>query len=518
MRFKWIAALALSILSSAAFGQGAQFPAGTVWGNDTASQRPGKAATVSAILDRALGSTRGAIIVRGASGWAIVGPGATAGLAWISGGAGVDPAYGILGLSGGGCNAALTASNGGILYSTASACAILGGTATARLPLLSGASTTPVWGAYTLPASVTSGGVACFTSTTVQASSGVLSANAIILGGGAGVCPSPMGSLGTTTTVLHGNAAGPPTFGAVVLTTDVSGQLPLSNGGCGGTSRATCFANAAPTPTRAGDIIYWNGSTWTTLAGNNSGTAVLSENASGVPSWSAAGSGTVTSVGIANGGGISVSGSPVTGSGSITVGLRAPSVQRLTSGTGATYTTPSGVGYIKVSACGAGGGGGGSGTGSTAGNGGTGGTTTFSGGSLSCTGGAGGTIGSPAAGGTCTGSGLNFPGSYGGSVLTLLAGQFGGGAVGGQSAFWGGAGVSPGANSGSGGSGAQYNAVSNGNAYGGGGAGGCTQYIISSPAATYTYTIGAAGSAGTAGTSGLVGNAGAAGGIVVEEY
>lgn len=34
---------------------------------------------------------------------------------------------------------------------------------------------------------------------------------------------------GTTTTVLHGNASGNPTFGAVSLTADVSGDLPLSN-------------------------------------------------------------------------------------------------------------------------------------------------------------------------------------------------------------------------------------------------------------------------------------------------
>jgi hypothetical protein len=38
-------------------------------------------------------------------------------------------------------------------------------------------------------------------------------------------------SAGTTTTVLHGNAAGAPTFGAVSLTADVSGVLPVANGG-----------------------------------------------------------------------------------------------------------------------------------------------------------------------------------------------------------------------------------------------------------------------------------------------
>lgn len=41
---------------------------------------------------------------------------------------------------------------------------------------------------------------------------------------------------GTTTTVLHGNASGNPSWGAVSLTADVSGTLPVGNGGTGATS------------------------------------------------------------------------------------------------------------------------------------------------------------------------------------------------------------------------------------------------------------------------------------------
>lgn len=54
----------------------------------------------------------------------------------------------------------------------------------------------------------------------------------------------------------------------------------------------------APTPTRAGDILYFNGTNFVTLAGNNSGTNCLVENGSGVPSFSscASGSGTVTGI------------------------------------------------------------------------------------------------------------------------------------------------------------------------------------------------------------------------------
>ena len=43
---------------------------------------------------------------------------------------------------------------------------------------------------------------------------------------------------GTSSTLLHGNASGAPTFGAVALGTEVSGQLPIGNGGTGATTLA----------------------------------------------------------------------------------------------------------------------------------------------------------------------------------------------------------------------------------------------------------------------------------------
>jgi hypothetical protein len=78
-------------------------------------------------------------------------------------------------------------------------------------------------------ASGTSGGVPYFSGTTTITSSGALTANRIVLGGGAGVAPTVLGSLGTTTTLLHGNAAGAPTFAAVDLAADVTGDLPFAN-------------------------------------------------------------------------------------------------------------------------------------------------------------------------------------------------------------------------------------------------------------------------------------------------
>lgn len=61
----------------------------------------------------------------------------------------------IISLQRGGTNAALTASNGGIFYSTGSTGAILSGTATASQVLLSGSSTTPAWSTATYPATTT---------------------------------------------------------------------------------------------------------------------------------------------------------------------------------------------------------------------------------------------------------------------------------------------------------------------------------------------------------------------------
>jgi hypothetical protein len=80
-------------------------------------------------------------------------------------------------------------------------------------------------GTLTLTANGNSGGIPYFSSATTLASTAALTANQILLGGGAGGTPTTVANLGTTTTVLHGNASGAPTFGAVALGTDVSGTL-----------------------------------------------------------------------------------------------------------------------------------------------------------------------------------------------------------------------------------------------------------------------------------------------------
>jgi hypothetical protein len=117
----------------------------------------------------------------------------------------------------------------------------------------------PVANGGTALASGTSGGILGYTATGTITSSALLTANALVLGGGAGATPTVLGSLGTTTTVLHGNVAGAPTFGAVNLAADVTGNLPVANlaGGVG-----------------AGATTYWRGdATW--VAPILSGTATV---------------------------------------------------------------------------------------------------------------------------------------------------------------------------------------------------------------------------------------------------
>lgn len=123
-------------------------------------------------------------------------------------------------------------------------------------------------------AGLTSGGVIYAASTTSVASSALLTANQIVLGGGAGTAPASLGSLGTTTTVLHGNAAGNPSFAAVSLTADVSGVLPLANGG----SNANLTAST-------GGIVYSSVSAMAILSGTATASFPLLSGASAAPTW-----------------------------------------------------------------------------------------------------------------------------------------------------------------------------------------------------------------------------------------
>ncbi len=94
---------------------------------------------------------------------------------------------------------------------------------------------------------------------------------------------------GTAFTVLHGNAAGNPSFAAVSLVNDITGTLGIANGGTGATTKTAAFDALSPM-TSVGDIIIGGaGGTGTRLAAGTNG-YVLGLTG-GSPQWQAAGAG-----------------------------------------------------------------------------------------------------------------------------------------------------------------------------------------------------------------------------------
>ena len=196
---------------------------------------------------------------------------------------------------------------------------------------------------------------------------------------------------------------------------------------------------------------------------------------------------------------------------------------------GATYTTPTSPSplYLRVRMIGGGGGGSG-GNSSAAGNPGT--LSVFGTNLLVANGGG----GAPqSGGGNIGGTGGTVSVAAGPLSVVALQGGYGsvmgegnssmGGGMGGVSPFGGagaGATVAGGtsaiANSGCGGGGGGANASNTAGA--GGGAGGYIEVLITSPASTYTYSVGTGGSGSSGGTSAYAGGTGGSGYLVVEEF
>lgn len=366
----------------------------------------------------------------------------------------------------------------------------------------------------------TSGGILGFTGATTIASSALLTASQLIIGGGAGFTPSTL-TAGAQFQVLVMGASNPG-YGQVNLAQSaaVTGILGNANGGLGTSYQAptiqkffnpiynftiaSASAPAGTTYTNNGQVFQLVSTIFSTTI------APLYSLTGGAPSAS----GTLTGI----------SG----GSGSLTF-----SANVLASGaTSGTYTTPAGVKWLQVKLVGGGGGGcgGGSAAGTAPGNGGV---TSFGSSMLVANGG----LGTPwntqiAPGATATFTfpaiGFTILGSCAGSgsVATATAGATIAGSAGGMSPFGGGAGgggvgstaIAAAANSGSGGGGGVSGNGSNPLSGAGGGSGAFVDVIVPAPGASYSYAIGAGGTFGGPGTGGSPGLPGASGCIIVIEH
>jgi hypothetical protein len=145
---------------------------------------------------------------------------------------------GQLGLTRGGTNASLTASNGGIVYSTATAFAILSGTATANQVLLSGSSAAPAWSTATYPATTTINQLLYSSSANVI--TGLATANSAALVTTSAGVPVFSGTM-TNGQVIIGSTGATPTAATLTAGTNISitnaaGSITIAATGAGGFS------------------------------------------------------------------------------------------------------------------------------------------------------------------------------------------------------------------------------------------------------------------------------------------
>ena len=201
----------------------------------------------------------------------------------------------------GGTNANLTASNGGIVYSTASAFAILAGTATANQMLMSGASTTPIWTTSTWPTDAAQYDI--LYATAAHAWGRLATANdGVLITSNSGV-PSWLANSATPGYVLTANSGAPPSWQALSgsAVTSITATAPLTANATSGSPQTGAVTIALTTPitlalggTNAnltasnGGIFYSTASAGAILAGTATANQILMSGSSTTPAWSSA--------------------------------------------------------------------------------------------------------------------------------------------------------------------------------------------------------------------------------------
>lgn len=338
-----------------------------------------------------------------------------------------------------------------------------------------------------------------------QSSSSGTGATVAVTGGGTGLTSV------TESVFVYGAGASPLLETALLG----NGGLIIGTGGVPSTGTLTGIADETTVVNTPGGITI--GITDPLIVGKG-GTGAATQTSRGVLLGQGTSAITATAAGAANAVlmGQGAGSDPVFSSTpTLTATFQAPQFTQQTSGNG-TYTVPLNTKYLMIEVVGGGGGGQGGGTGSP-GAGTSGANSTFS----VCTSSGGADGASGGAGGAASGGDINVAGNGAGiGGLGTATQDFGGnggssllGLGGGNSGINAGGTAASGFGGGGGGGGASVLA----SGFGGGGGGYCKE-LITSPATSYAYQVGAAGSGGAAGTSGQAGAGGTAGVINVWAY
>ena len=183
---------------------------------------------------------------------------------------------GVVALAHGGTEANLTASNGGIFYSTGSAGAILSGTATANKLLLSGASTTPAWSTSTYPGTNAANTLLYASSANTMAA--LTTANSGVLVTSSTGVPSIL-STGTTGQFLSASTAGTPAWS--------TSTYPGTNAANTLLYASSANTMAALTTANSGVLVTSSAGVPSILSAGTTG-QFLNASTSGTPAWSTA--------------------------------------------------------------------------------------------------------------------------------------------------------------------------------------------------------------------------------------
>lgn len=167
----------------------------------------------------------------------------------------------------GGTNASLTADNGGILYSSATAAAILASTSTANQPLLSGASGAPGWSTATYPGSTTANQILYSSANNTVA--GLATANTAVLATNGSGVPSITATPTVTSITLGAGTA---------LSNYLEGTFTAAVQ-FGGASTGITYSTQLGLYTRIGRMIYIK----VLIVLSNKGSSVGAAQISGLP-------------------------------------------------------------------------------------------------------------------------------------------------------------------------------------------------------------------------------------------